>query len=151
MNGRVMARVRFNKYVSVCGFAVYLGGEFAIGGASDVDIQECDAAVDLWFPCELNTWVYAVKDFVEGLSRVSVIVTAPEARAAGSVVEYEGPTVIHVQMDVARCGEIIVSRFFYRKFHGVNHPKLGHRNHKRKPDRSTVISGVVAVIVNKVS
>jgi hypothetical protein len=88
---------------------------------------------------------------VEGLRRVNIVAGAKQAGPVLDLRVADGtPAVIHVDLNVFRDGDVLLSGHHNGLVHGVNHPDLGNCNHETKANWTAVIGRVVAPIIYEI-
>ena len=112
MDRRVVARMGFDDDVRVRRFSVYFSGEFPIGVTGEEDVKEGNATLNLSFASKFDSRMNTVEYLVESLRGVFVVVAATEAWSSRCFILHSAPTVVHVDLEVARECEI----FFLRRF-----------------------------------
>ena len=91
------------RNVGVGGFPIYRSGDFAVVKTFEVDIQECNLIVYLFFPSKFDSRMDRVENVIKGSCWVLLLLArcAAEACATRELrLFHNSPTVVHVQGDV---------------------------------------------------
>ena len=145
----VLAGLRLYAYISIGRFSVNLSRDGPVLMSSDQNIKEGDRSIDFFFAGKLNPRVNGIQAFLELGCRVtgrSFITAAwPNGRISDG-----GPTIIDIDLDVARDNTPTPFGYFDSLVNRVGHPDLTHSHHEGQANGTRIISCMMSISISEV-